>query len=159
MNKFFSTVLLLMVNLFASEVNAAQTIITCSSGVPRAKFELHPSIYLDADQNTLCFNVTSWPGFRGTNCVRSGGQARWNAIVLMFDKSGESLGRDETDFRVSNVLVTNENISYLIEWGRYGNWLPKQRIEVNRLTGNGVDWFLTEHGGLPIKCTGSARKF
>ena len=159
MNKLFSTALLLAVNLFANEANAAQTIISCSSAVPQAKFELHPSIYLDADQNTLCFNVTSWPGFRGTNCVRSGGQVRWNAIVLMFDKNSESLGRNETDFRVSNVSITNENISYLIEWGRQGNWLPKQRIEINRLTGNGVDWFLTEHGGLSIKCTGSARKF
>jgi len=147
------------ITAFTLPALAAQTSISCSAVDSNAKFELYPSIYINSDQNLLCFNVTDWMGYKGTNCVKDRAQAQWNAIVIMFDKNSESMGRNETDFRVSNVSITNEAIGYFLEWGRSGKWWPKQRIEINRLTGNGVSWFLTEHGGLPIKCTGNARKF
>ena len=151
--------LVLMTIAFSMPVYAGQTAISCTATDSKAKIELYPSIYIDSDQNALCFNVTSWPGYKGSNCVRDRGQVKWNAIVIMFDKNGDSMGRNETDFRASNVSITNEAIGYFLEWGRAGKWFPKQRIEINRLTGNGVDWFLTEHGGLSIKCTGNSHKF
>ena len=153
------TVLILLNALIVLEAKADQTIISCTSVDPRSKFELHPGIYLDANKNILCFNVKGWPGYRGNNCVGSGQKIKWNAIVILFDRDGNSLGRDETDFQVSNVSITNEEIRYYMEWGRSGKWLPKQRIQINRLTGDGVDWFVSEHGGQPIKCNGNARKF
>lgn len=133
--------------------STADTIIRCKSTSPGVEFQLWPQPYLN-EKKQLCFNITS---FTGNGCILSNKPAQWSGVSLIY-QNGMSFGRDETDFRVRESKVTVDEISYHIEWGRYGTWRTLQRITINRIDGTGVEWMPNEHGGNPIECTAMKRK-
>ncbi|PHM59108.1 hypothetical protein [Xenorhabdus sp. KK7.4] len=129
---------------------SASPIICKNESTGNTSTSIWPSLYL-SDPNTLCFDVKGWPEFSGTNCVKNGKSAKWTGLVIVWE-DGESQGRDSTDFRVINPVVTNENIQYRIEWSRGGEWRTMQNVAINRLTGGAVSYFVTEHGGENYQC-------
>ncbi len=50
-------------------------------------------------------------------------------------------------------MITDEQLKYTIEWTRDNKtWKPMQLIHINRLSGQAVSYFLTEHGGESYHC-------
>lgn len=134
-----------------SIVTAAQVRIECKPTDKNSEADLWPEIYL-SDSEQLCFDVAGMSGYRGNNCVRNGKSTQWHGIAIV-SVNGESQGRDDTDFRVRSAVVTKEQLKYKIEWRRAGlKWQPMQIVEINRLTGQGVSWFLGMHGGESLLC-------
>lgn len=133
--------------LFAAHV-AAQSPIECTFADKKG-LTLWPPIYLSGAQ--LCFNVKGWPEYRGQNCVGDGGTIEWHGLVIVM-VGDESKGRDDYDFRVRKPKVTNELLSYTIEYRRGGGWQPMQSIEIDRMTGRGVSRLLDTHGGDALTC-------
>lgn len=119
-------------------------------------FHFYPRIYIK--QNQLCFDATGWDAYQGQNCVDSQDNAQWEAIVLLAP-NGNSIGRDDTQFRVQNAEFTPERIAYTVEWGRNNIWHPLQHMEINRLTGRGIEWAIGEHGGTSLICEGRGAAF
>jgi hypothetical protein len=140
--------------LGATSVFASDTVIQCKAVNSKDEFYLWPQPYLKGGKQ-LCFDIS---GFKGNGCVGPNGNAAWSGISLIF-LNGESFGREDTDFRIREVELTNDSIRYLAEWGRQGVWRPLQKISLNRLDGSGVSWSVTEHGGTSIACTAGSRKF
>jgi len=131
--------------------SAAQSAIKCDMNPP-ASTHLWPDIYL-SKLGSLCFDMGS-----EKNCVRNGGSIQWSAftIVMIGD---ESQGRDDTTFRVRNVVVTDERLAYMIEWSRGDKWHVMQRVSINRLTGDGVNYFVDgEQGGDTMRCRATVRQ-
>ncbi|MDE9536096.1 hypothetical protein [Xenorhabdus bovienii] len=125
--------------------------IICENESPENSIaSIWPSLYL-SDPNTLCFDVKGWPEFSGTNCVKNGKSAKWTGLVIV-SEDGESYGRDSTNFRVMNPIITDERIEYQIEWSRGNEWRTMQNVAINRLTGGAVSYFVTEHGGDSYQC-------
>ncbi len=148
----------LLLALLISSSASAQSLISCASDAPESDTSgIWPEPYI-SNTDELCFNVKDWPEYSGKNCAPRGGSARWKGDILLV-VDGESKGRDLFDFRVVNPKVTNQHIEYLIEWKRDGDWQPMQNISINRLTGNGVRYFTTEHGGHSYQCRSTPRKF
>jgi hypothetical protein len=129
----------------------AQTAIKCEMGAHSSTY-FWPEIYL-SKSGALCFDSGS-----DRNCVRNGGSTQWSAftIVMIGD---ESQGRDDTSFRVRNAVVTDERLAYIIEWSRSNDWHVLQRISINRLTGDGVNFFVNgEQGGDSMHCRAVSKK-
>ena len=160
--KTFCFVIWMLISIFVYECNSftkdSISVIDCKPSVQTKSSEgnLWPKFFLK--NNNLCFDVAGWMDYKGNNCLDRLGNAQWRAIVIIM-QNGESQGRDETEFRVSNAKVTDQQIEYAIEWRRGGAWQLLQRVSVNRLTGEGVDWFVDEHGGTPIQCQARKQKF
>ena len=160
--KNFIFIILMLLQSFLCENNSFAkdqiSVIECRPSIQTTSSEgnLWPKFFLK--NNNLCFDVTGWMDYKGNNCLDRLGNAQWKAIVIVM-QNGESQGRDETDFRVKNAKVTDQQIEYSIEWRRDGDWKLLQRVSVNRLTGEGVDWFVDEHGGTPIQCQAKKQKF
>ncbi len=156
MSPTFRLVLLLALQPFATATATAiaATVISCAPKTLGTEFRLWPQPYLTSAKQ-LCFNTT---GYVGNSCVKNGGQASWSGVALIF-QNGESFGRDDTDFRVTDVVLSNEAIQYHIEWGRGGKWRTLQRISINRLDGSGVSWLVGEHGGDSLECKAGPMKF
>jgi hypothetical protein len=149
-----SIILLLM----SITVQAQEIVVLCHQTDKKAEFQIWPSIYIGSGGKTLCFNVTGWMDYMGNNCATNAGSMNWSAVVLLMDESGTSMGRDTTFFRAQNIVITDEMLRYNLEWSRDGKWRSRQIIEINRLTGHGVQWFSTEHGGASFTCSGSRKK-
>ncbi|NBW68322.1 MAG: hypothetical protein EBR47_06460 [Betaproteobacteria bacterium] len=116
-----------------------------------------PEPYL-SEKGELCFDVKGWTGFKGQNCVvRNGERIHWEAILIMFI-DGQSVGRDDTYFRVDKPTVSSELISYQIMWRRSQDWRLLQNIHINRLTGKAISYFTDEHGGESYDCRLEKRK-
>lgn len=109
-----------------------------------------PTPYL-SDNGALCFDVKGSPEYSGQNCVKNGGRTTWTGLVIV-DVDGQSQGRGPTSFRVIKPKVNDDSIQYTIEWSRGSGWSPMQRISINRLTGEAVSYFITEHGGESYQC-------
>lgn len=107
---------------------------------------LWPSIYIK-DNNQLCVNTQHFVEFNGKNCYKNGESIYWTGLGLHTLPDGNSAGRDDTEYRIQNGIINNEKISYRVEWGRRGKWYTLARVDLNRLTGEGVDWFTNMHGG------------
>lgn len=119
-------------------------------------FGFYPRIYVK--QNQLCFDVTRWDAYKGQNCLDAQGNAQWEAIVLLAP-DGNSIGRDDTQFRVRNAEFTPEKIQYIVEWGRNNTWHPLQHMDINRLTVRAIEWAIGEHGGTSLVCQGRGPAF
>ena len=99
-------------------------------------YRLFPEIYID--NHKLCFNVMSLDrGLKQNPCLRSGEEAKWSAVALIM-ANGESRGRDDTDFRVHNVVVDASNLAYEIDWSRHNKSHPLTQVKINRVTGEGL---------------------
>lgn len=143
--------LLLAACLSAPFVAQANAPIICESNDPAIQIApIWPLPYL-SEAGALCFDVTAWPGFSGSNCAVQGKPAVWSGVVVVTE-DGESAGRDSTQFRSVDPIVTQDRIAYSIEWTRGEGWRPMQRIEINRLTGAAVSYFVTTHGGDSYQC-------
>jgi hypothetical protein len=141
--------------LAAASTVTAQTPIECTPE-PKSISSMWPGIYLSKTKE-LCFDVRGWASFRGQNCVRNGGAIQWQGVVIV-SMDGESQGRDDTTFRVRKPVVTDERLEYVIEWTRSNDWRPMQHVSINRLTGVGVSYFVTMHGGDTMNCHIAAKK-
>lgn len=137
--------------LLAPAAAFAASPIVCENQNPNSSgASIWPSLYMQ-DSNTLCFDVKGWPEFSGTNCVKNGKTAKWTGLVIVWEGS-ESFGRDSTNFRVVNPVVTDEQINYRIEWSRGEEWRTMQDVSINRLTGGAVSYYIGEHGGESYQC-------
>lgn len=145
----------MVLSLGISTIAAAQSPIECIPDPPSTTTHW-PSIYLSRS-NELCFDVLGWIGFQGKNCVRNGGSIQWSGVIIVY-ADGESKGRDETDLRVRNAVVTPERIEYVIEWSRGAGWQPMQDIRINRLTGIGFNRFINEQGADTMRCQVGKKK-
>lgn len=137
--------------------------IECTSEKPHANAtydlgKLSPGIYIK-DGNQVCFEYTHYPEYKGQNCYKNNQSIQWEAVALLTYSDGSSAGRDDTTFRVQKGVITDEKISYHVEWGRHGKWYSLSRVDINRLTGKGVNWFTDMHGGESIVCKAGAQKF
>lgn len=139
----------LMFLFVVNGVALGQSLITCTPN--EGKLEMWPEIYI-SKKKRLCFDVAGWRGYKGNNCVDNGGNARWSAYVFV-TKNGENAGRTDTLFKVENVIFTDTRIEYQVWWRRHEDWVLQQSIEIDRLTGRGVDWFVDEQGGQSISCS------
>lgn len=136
-------------------VNASsQTLIKCELN-ENSKISLWPAPYLE--RGNLCFDVKGLPEFAGRNCVKQGGEVRWEAFTIVY-LDGESLGRDSTKFRVIKPVITNNVIDYTIEWSRSMKWETMQHVKINRLTGDAISYFIGSNGGESYACRLSQRK-
>jgi hypothetical protein len=142
--------------LAASSLASAQTLIDCQRGSNSKGAALSTPIYLSRS-GQLCFDVRGLPLFSGKNCAVNGQSIRWSAVKLIFVKD-ESHGRDKTNFRVLSPVITPDRLHYTIEWTRGSKWNVEQIIEINRLTGYGVEYFVGEHGGTSMSCTTMQKK-
>lgn len=111
-----------------------------------------------SDAGQLCFDVKGWPEFSGSNCVADGKNTRWTGLVIVMEDS-ESQGRDSTDFRIVKPIVNENNIACTIEWSRGSGWRPMKRVQINRLTGVAVSYFVVEHGGKTYQCSPCKKAF
>lgn len=141
---------LVAIILLAPTIAFSATPIICENTSKNSNTTISPSLYLSGE-DTLCFDVKGWAEYSGTNCVKNGKSASWTGLVIVWE-DGESQGRDSTNFRVVNPTVTDENIAYRIEWSRGDEWQTMQNVEINRLTGVAVSYFVTEHGGETYQC-------
>lgn len=149
MMKFLKSVVALTLSIPMMAFSASP-IICENKSTSDTGTSIWPSLYL-SDPNTLCFDVKGWPEFSGTNCVKNGKTAKWTGMVIVWE-DGESQGRDSTNFRVVNPMITDEQIKYRIEWSRDSEWRTMQNVAINRLTGGAVSYFVTEHGGESYQC-------
>ena len=154
MKPVYATFLLLA---SAATCAQAQSRIVCepTSNTGNEITAIWPMPYL-SETGTLCFDVKGWPGYGGRNCVQNG-QATWTGLVIV-NVDGESQGRDTTAFRVRAPVLDQETIEYAIEWRREGDWSPMQRVKINRLSGDAVSYYITQHGGEPYRCSLAQRK-
>ena len=130
---------------------AAQSAIKCEMDA-HSSTHIWPEIYL-AKSGALCFDLGA-----NENCVHNGGSIQWSAIVIVMI-GDESQGRDDTRFRVRNAVVTDERLAYMIEWSRGNAWHVMQRVSINRLTGDGVNFFVNgEQGGDSMRCRAVSKK-
>ena len=112
---------------------------------------IYPEPYF-SKQGELCFDVKGWYEYSGKNCVKNGNDTYWKGFVIVYTDD-ESEGRDLTSFRVIKPMITDEQLKYTIEWTRDNKtWKPMQIIHINRLSGQAVSYFLTEHGGESYHC-------
>ncbi|EJF32552.1 MULTISPECIES: hypothetical protein [Enterobacteriaceae] len=110
--------------------------------------EIWPAPYLDNSQ--LCFNMQA---DKGSTCVGNGQTTQWMTEAVIVDIGGEPQGRDDTWFRVVQPVVNDKEIAYKIEGSRdQKTWGLVSNVEINRLTGGAVDWFVAEHGGTAYQC-------
>ena len=115
-----------------------------------------PTRYL-AENGQLCFDVKSWPGYSGNNCVANDGRITWTGTVIV-SVDGESQGRDATNFQVSRPILNADSIEYKIEWTRGATWKLMQDVKINRLSGQAVSYLVTMHGGESYRCNLEHRK-
>ena len=121
-------------------VHSASTPISCQevnkSPNQQQGYRLTPEIYIE--NNKLCFSVLQLdPTLKQNPCLSTGEEASWSAVTLILT-GGESRGRDDTDFRVHNVVVDANTISYEIEWSRHNKPYPLREVKINRVTGEGL---------------------
>jgi len=136
----------------------AQSRIVCepSSKEGRPLADIWPVPYL-SEKGALCFDVKTWSGYAGQNCVTNGGHIAWAAVVIV-SVDAESQGRDLTSFRVVKPVVNNDLIQYTLEWSRSGAWAPLQRVKINRLSGDAFSESITRYGGEAFQCHLEKRK-
>lgn len=142
--------------LVATSLASAQTMIECKRESKSVSPVLWPNIYL-SPAGHLCFDVRGTPEFRGANCAANGQSIYWEAVTIVMIKD-ESQGRDTTRFRVLNPVVTDDQLHYSVEWSRGTKWQLQQRIKINRLTGEGIEYFADEHGGAGMNCRRVTKK-
>jgi hypothetical protein len=113
-----------------------------------------PSPYLSKDK--LCFNLRV---DAGNECVANGQSTTWFTEAVIVDIDGKPQGRDDTWFRVVRPTITDKKIEYKIEGSRdQKSWGLVSNVTINRLTGQGIDWLIGEHGGISYKCHIEGRK-
>ncbi|EEX1840731.1 hypothetical protein [Escherichia coli] len=145
--KFKSLALSLLISLPAL---ADSSVISCTpkdqSGENTSN--IWPVPYLS--NNKLCFNMTA---DSGSTCVANKGSTSWFTEAVIVNINGEPQGRDDTWFRVVHPTVTDNKIEYLIEGSRdQKNWGGVSHVSINRLTGEAVDWFIVDQGGISYQC-------
>jgi hypothetical protein len=70
-----------------------------------------------------------------------------------------TLPRSETTrFRVVKPTIANDQLNCRVEWSRGDGWHVLQSVQINRLTGVGVDYFTDSHGGAVLACRAAAKK-
>ena len=141
--------------LAASSLALSQTAIVCKPETKSGR-SLWPEIYL-SKTDQVCFDVLGWMDYRGQNCARNGESIQWEGIIIVM-VGDDSQGRDRTQLRVRNPVVTSERLEYIVEWSRGAGWRPMQRVSINRITGVGVNYFVDMHDGETIQCQKVAKK-
>ncbi|MDE8557613.1 hypothetical protein [Pantoea vagans] len=142
--------LLTLLTLPLTAVNAATNMIICK---PASKNDssatgIWPVPYLS--QNKLCFNMKNQSG---STCVKNGMTTIWFTEAVIVTIDGESLGRDDTWFKVARPIVNDKEIDYTIEASRdKKEWITMSKVSINRISGQAVDWFIREHGGTSYNC-------
>ncbi|MFJ5378160.1 hypothetical protein ACIPSX_12520 [Pectobacterium sp. CHL-2024] len=143
--KFLAPALLFSLSAAAS----SQSLIVCDPlDKNHAATGIWPVPYLS--QNKLCFNIRA---DSGNTCAGNNQTAKWfsSAVIVTIDQ--ESMGRDDTWFRVVKPTINDKEIEYMIEASRdRKSWFPISHVSINRLSGRAVDWFLKEHGGISYQC-------
>lgn len=144
------TILLTLLALPITNVAAATQLIVCepASKNDRSATGIWPVPYLT--QNKLCFNMKAQTG---NTCVKNGLTTTWFTEAVIVTVDGESMGRDDTWFRVARPTVNEREIEYTIEASRdKKQWIIMSRVSINRISGQAVDWLIREHGGTSYNC-------
>lgn len=144
------TLLSVMLLLPLTNVVAATQLIACepASKNDKSATGLWPVPYLSQDK--LCFNMKAQSG---STCVKNGLSTTWftEAVIVFVD--GESMGRDDTWFKVVRPVINDREIEYKIEASRdKKQWVTMSHVSINRISGQAVDWAITEHGGTSYEC-------
>lgn len=143
-------ILLTLLALPLADVAAATNMIVCepASKNDRSATGIWPVPYLS--QNKLCFNMKAQAG---STCVKNGLTTTWFTEAVIVTVDGESLGRDDTWFKVVRPTVNDREIEYTIEVSRdKQQWLTMSKVSINRISGQAVNWFIHEHGGTSYNC-------
>jgi hypothetical protein len=151
-NKIFAFTLLASLQAIASE----PSVIVCEplDAYDRSATGIWPSPYLSKDK--LCFNLRV---DAGNECVGNGQSTNWFTEAVIVDINGIPQGRDDTWFRVVRPTINDKKIEYKIEGSRdKKTWGLVSNVTINRLTGQGIDWLIGEHGGISYKCHTEGRK-
>ncbi|HGY1227816.1 TPA: hypothetical protein ACNUZL_001769 [Citrobacter farmeri] len=150
--RIFAFTLLVSLQATASE----PSVIVCEpqDSNNQSATAIWPSPYLSKDK--LCFNLRV---DSGNECVGNGQSTSWFTEAVIVDIDGKPQGRDDTWFRVVRPTITDKKIEYKIEGSRdQKTWGLVSNVTINRLTGQGVDWLIGEHGGISYKCHTEGRK-
>lgn len=143
-------ILLAVLALPITDVVASTQLIACE---PASKNDssatgIWPVPYLT--QNKLCFNMKAQAG---DTCVKNGHTTTWFTEAVIVTVDGESMGRDDTWFRVARPTINEREIEYTIEASRdKKQWISMSRVSINRISGQAVDWLIREHGGTSYNC-------
>jgi len=151
-NKIFALALLVSLPVIGSE----PSLIVCKPQDPNdsSAIGLRPSPYLSKDK--LCFDIRV---DEGDECVGNEQSTSWLTKAVIVDIDGIPQGRDDTWFRVVRPTITDKKIEYKIEGSRDKKaWGLVSNVTINRLTGQGIDWLIGEHGGISYKCHTEGRK-
>ena len=143
-------ILLALLALPIADVAAATQLIACepASKNDRPATGIWPVPYLT--QNKLCFNMKAQAG---NTCVKNGLTTTWFTEAVIVTVDGESLGRDDTWFKVAKPTVNDKEIEYTIQASRNKKqWVTMSKVSINRISGQAVDWFIKEHGGTSYNC-------
>lgn len=77
----------------------------------------------------------------------------WFTESVIIMQNNESLGRDDTWFRVNRPTINDLRIEYTVEASRDKvNWIPQSHVTINRISGEAIDWAIYEHGGTSYQC-------
>lgn len=151
-NNIFALALLVSLPVIGSE----PSLIVCKPQDPNdsSAIGLRPSPYLSKDK--LCFDIQV---DEGDECVGNEQSTSWLTKAVIADIDGVPQGRDDTWFRVVRPTITDKKIEYKIEGSRDNKaWGLVTNVTINRLTGQGIDWLIGEHGGISYKCHTEGRK-
>ncbi|HEI9728020.1 TPA: hypothetical protein SLN40_004934 [Serratia marcescens] len=151
-NNIFALALLVSLPVIGSE----PSLIVCKPQDPNdsSAIGLRPSPYLSKDK--LCFDIQV---DEGDECVGNEQSTSWLTKAVIVDIDGVPQGRDDTWFRVVRPTITDKKIEYKIEGSRDNKaWGLVTNVTINRLTGQGIDWLIGEHGGISYKCHTEGRK-
>lgn len=100
--------------------------------------------------NKLCFNMKSQSG---STSVRKRLTATWFSEAVIFSIDGGSQGRDDTWFKVTKPVLTENVIEYTIEASRAEtSWDAISHASINRTSGQAANWFIKEHGSTSHDC-------
>ncbi|HAU9271279.1 TPA: hypothetical protein JEX60_004233 [Escherichia coli] len=144
--KFLS--LLLFVSFSSHSSNISRIICKPSNSNGTATSAIWPQPYLLNDK--LCFDIRI---DSGNACVADGKTTTWFTESVIIMQNNESLGRDDTWFRVNRPTINDLRIAYTVEASRDKvNWIPQSHVTINRISGESIDWAIYEHGGTSYQC-------
>jgi len=149
-------ILLAVLALPITDVVASTQLIACepASENDSSATGIWPVPYLK--QNKLCFNMKAQAG---NTCVKNGQTTTWFTEAVIVTVDGESMGRDDTWFRVARPTINEREIEYTIEASRdEKQWISVSKVSINRISGQAVDWLLREHGGTSYNCHFEGKK-